>query len=284
MLWSFLTWELIKMSLIISFVLSLVFILFQFFRIDSIVLSLPLQETLPFLILWIFYSLFYFLPTSLFVSSSFVFFELKDTKKLSVIESFGISSYFTHLQILLRCIPVFLFLVFTSFILHEEDISFMRNYLIYKYYLNMVYSIPEKTFSTIGDMTFYVDGRTGNYLSNVFFKKDSVLVVAKSARIEKDTLIFVEGSLLSEEKNKFYLTSFWEYRLSLRKFVSLERNKEKLRRDQKLNLLNSLLSPMLITLGFLLSKKTERATRLYYSVGVLSVFYQFFLLTIKSLL
>lgn len=284
MLWSFLTWKLIKMSIIISFVLSLAFTLFQFFRIDSVVLSLPLQETLPFLVLWIFYSLFYFLPTSLFVSSSVVFFELKDTKKLSVIESFGISPYFAYLQTLIRCVPTFLFLVFTSFILHEEDISFMRKYLTYKYYLNMVYSIPEKTFSTIGDMTFYADGHIGNYLSNVFFKKDRVLVVAKSARIEKDTLIFTEGSLLSEENNKFYLTSFWEYRLSLGKFVSLERNKEKLKRDQKLNLLNSLLSPMLITLGFLVSKKTDRSTRLYYSVGALSVFYQFFLLTIKPLL
>ncbi|MGB9873445.1 MAG: LptF/LptG family permease [Hydrogenobacter sp.] len=284
MLWSFLAWELIKLSTLISLVLSLVFMLFQFFRIDSVVLSLPLHETIPFLALWTSYSLFYFLPTSLFISSSVVFFELKDTKRLNIVESFGVSPYLAYLKILLRCVPVFPALIFISFLLHEEDVSFMRSYLTYKYYVNMIYSMPENTFFTVGDMTFYVDRRSGNYLNHVFFKKDNLLVVAKGARIEKDTLIFTEGSVLSGEGDKFYLTFFREYRLSFGKFVSLERNKERLKRDEKLNLLNSVLSPILITLGFFISRKAENSTKLYYAVGVFSVFYQFSLLIIKSLL
>ncbi len=284
MLWSLLAWKLIKLSIFISLVLSSVFMLFQFFRIDNLVLSLPAHETIPFLALWMSYFLFYFLPTSLFISSSVMFFDLKDSKKLNIVESFGVSPYTAYLKILLRCVPLFTALIFISFLLHEEDVSFMRSYLTYKYYVNMIYSMPENTFFTLKDMTFHVNGRYGNYLDHVFFKKDNLLVVAKGAHIQKDTLIFTEGSVLSEEGDKFYLTFFREYQLSLGKIISLERNKEKLKRDQKLNLLNSALSPILITLGFFISRKVENSTKLYYAVGVFSVLYQFFLLITKSLL
>ncbi|ADO45872.1 permease YjgP/YjgQ family protein [Hydrogenobacter thermophilus TK-6] len=285
MLWSFLAWKVLKLSLLISIILSLAFMLFQLLRIDKILFSLPLEETLPFLMLWTSYSLFYFMPTSMFISSSVVFFELKDSKKLHVIESFGIAPYLAYSRVFVRCMPIFISLIAISFMLREEDVSFMRRYLTYKYYMNMVYSVPEKTFFTLGDMTFYVSERNGNDVSDVFFKKGESLVIAKGAHLDSDAIVFTDGSILVKEGEKFYLTAFSQYRISLEKFVSVERQQRNLKRDQILNLVNTALSPLLMTFGFFISRViTDAAIKLYYLVGVLSILYQFFLIILKSLL
>ncbi len=285
MLWSFLAWKVFKLSILVSFAFSLAFMLFQFLRIDKMILSLPLSETLPFLVLWISYSLFYFMPTSMLISSSVIFFELKESKRLHIIESFGVSAYRAYSKVLVRFIPVFVSFLVASFMLCEEDISFVRRYLTYKYYVSVFYSMPEKTFSTFGDVTFYVDKRKDNYLSDVFFKKDDSLVMAKDAKLSDNSIIFINGSVLVKEGDKFYLTAFSKYTINLEKFVNVERKKDNVRRDRMLNFINASLSPMLMTLGFLISRiRLDSPTKLYYLVGIVSILYQFFLVILKSAL
>ncbi|MFN3813581.1 MAG: LptF/LptG family permease [Aquificaceae bacterium] len=285
MLWNWIAWRIARTSILVSLILSSALIVFQFTSFDKILFSIPAGKSLLFILIWLLYATFYFFPTSSFIGSSLVFFEIKEEKKLHILQSFGVSSFALYSKTLVRLIPILFLLIVVSFLLHEEDISFMRRYLTYKYYTSLIYSFPEKNFSTFGDVTLYVERKSGNNFYNVFFKKGDDIILARRALLEGDNIIFREGVSLIKEEKKSYLTGFSKYTLNLEKLVNVERRKDILKRDEELNLINSFSLPILVTLGYILANtKLQSITRLYYLVGVISILYQIFLLLLKSLL
>ncbi len=285
MFWNWIAWRITKTSIIVSLILSSALIVFQFTSFDKILFSIPIGQSLLFILMWLLYATFYFFPTSSFIGSSLVFFEIKEEKKLHILQSFGVSPFTFYSKTLVRLIPIFFLLIMASFLLHEEDISFMRRYLTYKYYTSLIYSFPEKNFSTFGDVTLYVERKSGSNFYNVFFKKGSDVILARRALLEGENIIFGDGVVLIKEEKKSYLTGFSKYTLNLEKLVNVERRKDFLRRDERLNLINSFSLPTLVTLGYILANtKLQSVTRLYYLVGMTSILYQMLLLLLKSLL
>jgi len=283
MLWNYLSWKVLKLSLYISVSLSVAFLLFQVLRIDKLLFSLSLWETLPFIALWLFYFVYYFLPTGIFIASSVVFYELTREKKLQVVMSFGLSPKSVLFNTFLRLIPLFLSLIFSSFLIHQEDISFLRRYLSYKYYLQILNSVPTKTFFSLGDITLYVEEKNEGAFREVFFKRGDNVVLSRSAEFKEDSLIFRQGSVLLKENNKYYLTSFSQYSLNLKNLTDIERREKDIKKDTKINLINTSLSPILLLLGFFISQMVKDSVhRLYYTVGIISILYQLALVIIRA--
>ncbi|MCS6957166.1 MAG: LptF/LptG family permease [Aquificaceae bacterium] len=280
MLFRWFLWKFIRLAFFISFTLTFVFLIFQIVRFDQIILQLPIRESLPFLSLWFFYYLFYMLPVSLFISFAINLFELKESKKLHIIQSFGIEPAKVYTKSLLLAFPFFASLFVGSSILKEEDVSYIRKQLMIKYYAYIITSIPPKSFHSFGQFTLYVEERDGNRLGGVFFKFQEGVVIAKRAQVKKEEIIFEKGSLLTHKEGKTFSTDFSTYRLSLNTVITQrEKSSEKAYIRAFVNLS---LSILLMGIAYRLVWIVEHHHRFYYVVALLSVFHQALLFFLKQ--
>ncbi|MEN3027723.1 MAG: LptF/LptG family permease [Aquificaceae bacterium] len=273
-------WKLLKLAFLISFLLTFLLFIFQITRIDQIILQLPLRESAPFMLLWFFYYLSYMLPMSLFISYSILLFELKESKKLYLFQSFGINPKSFYIRSLIPLIPLFVALLFSFIMLGEEDINHVRKQLTIRYYALIITSIPPKSFHTFGQFTFYVEDRKEDSLEGVFFKFQEGVVIARRARVEEEHITFERGSLLTQREDKTFSTDFNTYRLSLQRVM--EREKEPSEKRYVLGSLNLLLSLLFMGFAHLPLWLIEQHYRFYYAVGLLSFFYQATLFFIRQ--
>ncbi|MCS7171581.1 MAG: LptF/LptG family permease [Aquificaceae bacterium] len=274
-------WKSLKLSLFISSTLTILLLLFQIFRFDQIMFQLPLEDSLPFLFLWFFYYFSFMLPMAIFLSFSINLFELKENKKLQVVQAFGIDPKSFYVKSLFLTLPVFVSLFLTFFTLREEDIGHMRRQLTLRYYALIITSVPIRSFHTFGQFTLYVEKREGNSLGGVFFKFQEGVVIAKGAEVKGEEILFEKGSLLTQKEGKTFSTDFDTYRLSLNMVMPKER--EFPTRGYVVGVVNLLLSVFFMGLSCALVRVVEHHHKFYYVMGALALFYQAILFLVRQM-
>lgn len=273
-------WKFLKLSFVISSVLTFLFLIFQILRFDQIIFQLPPYESVPFLTLWFFYYFSLSLPLSIFLAYSLTLFELKEGKKLQIMSSFGLNPFKTYTKILPLLLPVLFSLSVTSFLLDEREIGNVRKQLVLKYYTLLITSVPPKTFSNFGDFTLYIEEREGGSLRGVFFKFQEGVVTARSAHLGEDSIVFEGGAVLTQRGGKVFTTNFQTYRLSLKKVMQEERRSPS--RRILTGMVNSFSLIPLLFIAYLLVRRIEHHHRFYYSLAGVAILHQLLLFILRQ--
>jgi lipopolysaccharide export LptBFGC system permease protein LptF len=282
MLYSFLSWKVVRLSLLISIVLSSLFLFTQLAQLDQVLFKTPFTESFTFLGLWFLYFVSYFLPSSFFVSSSWLFFELKESKKLSVLASFGIDTKVLFFKIFLVSSPLLFSVLLVGYFIRQEDVSYIRKLLIYKYYTEVVKTIPEKTFYNFGGMTIRIEKREGDLLKGVFLKVDNSSISAGQAQFKGDKLILEDGSLVFKKDDKYYLTKFKTYELTVSKLFVPEKKK---RESYLLQVMNVVFAVLFAFLLFqIILRWINKHAKLYYTLGLILLIHHITLILLKTML
>jgi lipopolysaccharide export LptBFGC system permease protein LptF len=282
MLYSFLSWKVVKLSLLISIILSSLFLFIQLVQLDQVLFKTPFIESFTFLGLWFLYFVSYFLPSSFFVSSSWLIFELKESKKLSVLASFGINPKVLFFKLFLVSSPLLFSVLLVGYFIRQEDVSYIRKLFVYKYYTEVVKTIPEKSFYTFGGITIRIEKREGDLLNGVFLKMDDFSVSAGQAQFKGDRLILKDGSLVLKKDDKYYLTKFKTYELTLSKlFVPEKKNRE----AYLLQVMNVVFAVLFAFLLFqIILRWINKHTKLYYTLGLILLIHHITLILLKTML
>jgi len=282
MLYSFLSWKVVRLSLLISIVLSSLFLFIQLVQLDQVLFKTPFIESLSFLGLWFLYFVSYFLPSSFFVSSSWLIFELKESKKLSVLASFGIDPKVLFFKLFLVSSPLLFSVLLVGYFIRQEDVSYIRKLFVYKYYTEVVKTIPEKSFYTFGGITIRIEKREGNILKDVFLKIDDFSVSAGQAQFKGDKLILKDGSLIFKKDDKYYLTKFKTYELTMSKLFVPEKKK---RESYLLQVMNVGFAVLFAFLLFqIILRWIDKHTKLYYTLGLILLIHHITLILLKTML
>ncbi|MFN3947091.1 MAG: LptF/LptG family permease [Aquificaceae bacterium] len=280
MIFNWFFWKFLKVSLLISFLITFLFLITQMIRVDQILFNLPVKDSVSFLLLWFFYYFIYLLPLSLFIAFCISLFELKESKKLKILQAFGIDPKSIYIKSLFYTFPIIIALSIAYYLIGERDIAYLRNQLTLKYYTIIMTSIPPKSFHTFGQFTFYVEGKGDSALEGIFLKFQEGVIIAQKAYVKEEEIIFEKGSLLTQREGKTFSTDFDRYRLNLKMILADKEDKSK--RSYVIGIVNVALSLFLMGLGYLLVNKIESHHRFYYSVGILSIVYQFLLFLLKQ--
>jgi lipopolysaccharide export LptBFGC system permease protein LptF len=280
MLYSFLSWKVVKLSLLISIILSFLFLFVQLVQLDQVLFKTPFIESFTFLGIWFLYFVSYFLPSSFFVSSSWLIFELKESKKLSVLASFGIDPKVLFFKLFLVSSPLLFSALLVGYSIRQEDIFYMRKLFVYKYYTEVVKTIPEKSFYTLGGITIRIERREGELSKGVFLKMDDFSISAGQAQFKGEDLILKDGSFVVKKDDKYYLTKFKTYKLTMSKlFVPGNKKRESY-------LLQVMNVGFAILFAFLLFQITLRwinkHTQLYYTLGLILLIHHITLILLKT--
>jgi len=282
MLYSFLCWKVVRLSLLISIVLSSLFLFVQLVQLDQVLFKTPFMESFIFLGLWFLYFVSYFLPSSFFVSSSWLIFELKESKKLSVLASFGIDPKVLFFKIFLISSPLLFSVLFVGYFIRQEDVSYIRKLFVYKYYTEVVKTIPEKSFYTFGAITIRIEKREGDLLKGVFLKMDDFSISAGQAQFKGDKLILKDGSLVVKKDDKYYLTKFKTYELTVSKLFVPEKKKREAYLLQVVNVVFAVLFAFL--LFQIILRWINKHTKLYYTLGLIFLIHHITLILLKTML
>uniref|UniRef100_A0A7C2ZFN0 LptF/LptG family permease n=1 Tax=Hydrogenobacter sp. TaxID=2152829 RepID=A0A7C2ZFN0_9AQUI len=278
MLFRWFFWKFLRLSFLICFIFTFLFLVFQVIKLDQILFRLPPNQSFPFLLLWLFYYFSYMLPLSLFIAFSLSLFEFKESKKLHIIQSFGIKASHLYTKSIMYMFPILLALVVSSFLVNEDHIGYLRRQLTLKYYTLMLTSIPPKSFQTFGQFTLYVEGRDGSRLEGIFFKFQEGVVIAKGAYVKDEEIIFEKGSLLTQREGKTFSTDFDTYRLNLKMVMP----KENIKKMYTVSIVNALSPLFLLAISYLLVQVLEYHHRFYYMVGLISILYELMLFLLKQ--
>ena len=283
MLERYLSWKVLRLSLIIAFILSFAVLFIQLMKFTQVLSSLPFRESATFLGVWFFYLLIYFFPNALLISVAYNLFELKENKKLLVIESFGISKKKLVLRVLLLLLPILLSTFVSGFWITQEDISFLRRYSLYKYYSMLISSVPEKTFYKLEDMSIYMDKRTEKGARDVFFNSRDLTVFSEKASFREGSIVFEKGSILHREGDKTFVATFDKHTFNFQQFVNLKESKKDRKESLLVHVFNYfLLLPTMLLYLFLVIRYVSHHSTFYYLTAGISVLYQFFLVVIKN--
>jgi len=282
MLYSFLSWKVVRLSLLISIVFSSLFLFIQLVQLDQVLFKTPFIESLAFLGLWFLYFVSYFLPSSFFISFSWLIFELKESKKLSILASFGIDPKVLFFKLFLVSSPLLLSVLLVGYFIRQEDVSYIRKLLVYKYYTQIVKTIPEKSFYTFGGITIRIEKREGDLLKGVFLKIDDFSVSAGQAQFKGDKLILKDGSLVVKKDDKYYLTKFKTYELTVSKLFAPEKKKREAYLLQVMNVVFAVLFAFL--LFQIILRWINKHTKLYYTLGLTLLIHHITLILLKTML
>jgi lipopolysaccharide export LptBFGC system permease protein LptF len=280
MLYSFLSWKVVRLSLLISIILSFLFLFVQLVQLDQVLFKTPFTESFTFLGLWFLYFVSYFLPSSFFVSSSWLIFELKESKKLSVLASFGIDPKVLFFRLFLMSSPLLFSVLLVGYFIRQEDVSYMRKLFIYKYYTEVIKTVPEKSFHTFGTITIRIEKREGDLLKGVFLKIDDFSVSAGQAQFKGDELILKDGSLVVKKDDKYYLTKFKTYELTVSKLFVPEKKKREAYLLQVMNIVFAVLFAFL--LFQIILRWIDKHTKLYYTLGLILLIHHITLILLKT--
>jgi lipopolysaccharide export LptBFGC system permease protein LptF len=262
--------------------LSFLFLFVQLVQLDQVLFKTPFIESFTFLGLWFLYFVSYFLPSSFFVSSSWLIFELKESKKLSILASFGIDPKVLFFKLFLVSSPLLFSVLLVGYFIRQEDVSYIRKLFVYKYYTEVVKTIPEKSFYTFGGITIRIEKREGNVLKDVFLKIDDFSVSAGQAQFKGDKLILKDGSLIFKKDDKYYLTKFKTYELTLSKLFVPEKKKREAYLLQVMNVVFAVLFAFL--LFQIILRWINKHTKLYYTLGLILLIHHITLILLKTML
>ncbi len=283
MLERYILWRILRLSILISFILSFSIFFTQLLRFIDIIPSLPLGESLLLVLAWSFYLFVYFFPNAFLLSFTYVFFELKENKKLFIVEAFGIRKDKLLFKVFTLLLPALFGGFLGGFFIDREDVQFLRRYSIYKYYSTLIAAVPEKTFYNLPEMSIYMEERRGDTAKGVFFSSKDMVIFAETVRFKEGKLIFEKGSVLHQRENKSFVATFDQYTLNLQKIIGLDKKSEK--KDMIVHVVNFLMLFLCVPLGTYISLSyIYHASSLYYLLAGVSLVYQFTLILVRNIL
>ncbi len=283
MLKSLLLWRITKTAYLSALVMAFIVFAVQIFRLGFVLFGLPLESSIPFFVVWFVFYGFYFLPDGVLLATATTAYDLKEKKLLHVLYSFQFSSG-KVLQFFL--IPVSILFILSSvfsYILVEEHVGFLTRGLLIQYKDRIFENIPVKTFLDAGNLVVYVRDKEGNTLKDIFLKYKNIQVIAKRARYEgSGRFVFEKGSLLTEERGKYFLMKFDTYRLDTEEYLVAKISERVLKRDRILNAINTLsILPLALFAYFGSIKLCKSHTHLYVLITIGLVLHQIILFGFK---
>jgi hypothetical protein len=176
--------------------------------------------------------------------------------------------------------PLLFSVLLVGYFIRQEDVSYIRKLLIYKYYTEVVKTIPEKTFYNFGGMTIRIEKREGELLKGVFLKMDDFSTSAEQAQFKGDELILKDGSFVVKKDDKYYLTKFKTYKLTMSKlFVPGNKTRE----SYLLQVLNVGFAVLFAFLLFqIILQWINKHTQLYYTLGLILLIHHITLILLKT--
>jgi len=283
MLRSLILWKVTKNAYVVALLLAFVLLMVQIFRIGFILFGLPVTSSLPFFLTWFVYYSFFFLPDGLIAGIATGIYELKEKKLLHVLYSFHVSPFRLFALFALPVLSFFLISFVLSFILFEEHVSFARRGLLIQYKDRIFENIPQKTFLDTGGVVAYVEERRGKELRNIFLRYKNIHILARSARYEgAGRFLFIDGSLLTREKDKYFLMEFDRYWLDTEEFLSAELREKRIRKERVRNLVNAFsVIPFSLFAFFGALRLCRTHTQVYYLIAAGIVLHQLLLFAVK---
>jgi hypothetical protein len=199
---------------------------------------------------------------------------------LSVLASFGIDPKVLFFKLFLMYSPLLFSVLLFGYFIRQEDVSYIRKLFVYKYYTEVVKTIPEKSFYTFGGITIRIEKREGDLLEGVFLKIDDFSVSAGQAQFKGDKLILKDGSLVVKKDDKYYLTKFKTYELTVSKLFFPEKKKREAYLLQVMNVVFAVLFAFL--LFQIILQWINKHTKLYYTLGLILLIHHITLILLKT--
>ncbi len=276
-------WKVTRSTYTVALLLAFVLLMVQIFRIGFILFGLPLTSSVPFFLVWFAYYTFFFIPDGLIAGVATGAYELKEKRLLHVLYSFHLSPRRIFGFFALPVLFFFLLSMGLSFLLFEEHVSFARRGLLIQYKDRIFENIPEKTFLDTGGVVAYVEEKKGDELRNIFLRYRNIHILAQSARYEGNgRFLFVNGSLLTKERDKYFLMEFDRYWLDTEEFLSAELREKRIRKERVRNVVNALsVIPFSLLAFFGALKLCRTHTQLYYLIAGGIVLHQLLLFAVK---
>jgi len=167
-------------------------------------------------------------------------------------------------------IPLFLGFLF-SFFITNEDITYAKNYLMEEFAKRVIEAIPPKTFEHVGDYAVYFDNKSKDSFENMFVSQNGKYIYMKKAYYKDGILYAKDGEVVSEENSKDYVVDFKSLKIQIYKLTSSTISRKIVKKDILFDVLNILLTPFFILLGFLLHIKHKNV--FWYFLHVFGFFY-----------
>ncbi len=273
----------LKTAYLSSLYLAIFFIAVQLFRIGFILSGLSPVYTGTFIALWVIFYFIYFLPDGIIVALLHNIFNLREKKLLHVIFSFGISTKRLISYFFLGTLSLFIVGLISSFLIHEEDLSFARKILMVRYQERVIEALPEKTFYDMGDFVIYVGEKSEKNLRDVFFKYGDFTVIAREARyMGKGRFYFEGGSLIVKMEGKYFITFFDNYTLDTLNIANPERREVRIKKERIYNTVNALSGLVIFFLCIPLAMKVIKYhTQVYYISAIMIMLREIVMFTFK---
>lgn len=256
-----------------TIVICLIFFSIESFSLAYILMSVNVLTAFGFLFSWFSYYFIYFLPLGIILSSLTFFYKLIKQKKIQIFYVFGISPYdIIKKSLLVVILPVIIGIGF-SFLITEEDITYAKNYMLQEFAKKAIESIPPKTFTSIEDYSVFFDKKQQDTFFNIFIHSQNKYIYAKEAYYKNGVLKVRNGEILSNENGKNYVVSFNAFDIQLYKLTKNSLSNNKIKKDTIFEIINIVLSPIFVLMGFFIISKTDMSSNVFYMFLAFSVIF-----------
>ncbi|PMP91777.1 MAG: permease [Hydrogenobaculum sp.] len=257
-------------GLLVNVYFYTVVICFIFFSVESFSLVYMLSyvnilTALGFLASWFSYYFIYFLPLGVMLSVFSFFYKLFSQNKIQAFYIFGVSPFYVLRQSLyVIAIPLSIGFLF-SFFITNEDITYAKNYLVEEFAKRVIESIPPKTFEHIEGYAIYFDNKSKDSFQNMFVSENGRYIYMKKAYYKDGILYAKDGEVISEENSKDYIVDFKSLKIQIYKLTSSTLSKRIVKKDILFDVLNILLTPFFILLGFYFISNIKMSSGIFYT-------------------
>ncbi|MGC9143434.1 LptF/LptG family permease [Hydrogenobaculum sp.] len=257
-------------GLLVNVYFYTVVICFIFFSVESFSLVYMLSyvnilTALGFLASWFSYYFIYFLPLGVMLSVFSFFYKLFSQNKIQAFYIFGVSPFYVLRQSLyVIAIPLSIGFLF-SFFITNEDITYAKNYLVEEFAKRVIESIPPKTFEHIEGYAIYFDNKSKDSFQNMFLSENGRYIYMKKAYYKDGILYAKDGEVISQENSKDYVVDFKSLKIQIYKLTSSTLSKRIVKKDILFDVLNILLTPFFILLGFYFISNIKMSSGIFYT-------------------
>ena len=206
-----------KLLVSYTLVFSFVILVSQLFSTFYLIVALPLNYSLPFLVLLFIYTLFVAVGFSLLLTAGNLIFFLKEVRFFHTLYTFGFSEK-KVLKILWILVAFFTVLgIYSSFFINYQKISQITKYLKFKFDEEILLTIPPKTFYSTEEFSFYFENRNGNQFKHLVVRLENEIGAAKEAKLDTNGILELEDVTLFGQRNSTtYIARSKLYKISLK--------------------------------------------------------------------
>jgi len=200
-----------------TLIFSSVILASQLFSTFYLIISLPLNYSLPFLVLLFIYTLFISLGFSLLLTAGNLIFFLKEVRFFHTLYTFGFSER-KVLKILWMVVALFTLLgIYAAFFVNYQKISQITKYLKFKFDEEILLTIPPKTFYSTDEFSFYFERREGNSFKHLVVRLENEMGSAKEAKLDRNGILELKDvTLFGQRDGNAYIVRSKLYKISLK--------------------------------------------------------------------